>query len=582
MSAFLVIAGEECETVARRAIEAETVRAPDGVFLRSGDGVTIAHASLLLAPGERSKQVMERGAITVVVDGRIDGDFTSDAAAVLDAYERSGPDAAAALDGEFSFAIWNGATRELFCARDAIGIKPLYFAQLGSRLIVASGIDMIRAHPGVGDELDEGSVAAFLLGPTAMFRERTFYASIKRLPPGHSLLWREGSIEVKRQWTLPLDGEIRYRRHDEYVDHFREIFDRAVGDRLRGTSAAVMMSGGLDSTSVAATARHLRPEIRIDVATTSYASMFADDEATYASMVAKECRLEHHVYPRAEERFFADRASTQRAEPFEDPLAEVFVKMVSDASKRSRVILAGQGGDIVFYTSHTYFRSLIKEGRLVRAAADVFDYWRRAGRIPPLNLRSWVKGWFTAEARHRPFPPWIRAETARRHGLYEIWEQASQQVLHPMRPEAHRFLVDPSWPRVFETWDPGETHLPIELTYPMLDRRVVEFLFALPPMPWFGDKYLLREAMRGRLPEPVRTRRKSFLGGDPLHLAMQRERSHVRELLQVPALGEYLDVDVLLREIDNDSGANGGRLVLPIALASWWRARPGTSLAGNG
>ena len=102
--------------------------------------------------------------------------------------------------------------------------------------------------------------------------------------------------------------------------------------------------------------------------------------------------------------------------------------------------------------------------------------------------------------------------------------------------------MQPFWQRLFETWDPGETGIPIRIVYPFFDRRLVELLFAFPPMPWFARKYLLREAMKGRLPEEVRRRPKTPMAGDPLRIVMRRSTGQLRGILDaVPEMANFID-----------------------------------------
>lgn len=573
MSAFVLIVGDGDAEVARRIAQREEERAPHGTSAWSEADAAFGHAALMLSNGARSTQVAARNGITVLADARIDDSgATSDADAILQAYERWGADAAEHLTGDFAFAVYDGAQRTLTCSRDFLGIRPLFYAQLGGGFIVASGIDMIRAHPHFRDELVEEAMVRFIAGSHAEVAETTFYRGISRLRPGCTLTWKDGALAVRRYWELDSRRSTSFRSHDEYVDHFLEVFDRAVSDRLRGDSAAILMSGGLDSTSAAATARHVRPGLRIDAYTTNFSTLFTDEEARYAAIAASALGLEHHVFEREREELFSDPSTYTRAEPFEDPLAEVFLTIARQASKRSRVMLGGLGGDTLFRTSNEYFRDLVRRGRFARIAVEVGTYVARRRALPPLALRSWVMERAGRTPWQPEFPDWLRPEIVSRFGLREEFERSLlPAAAHERRPEAARYVFDPFWNRYFETWDPGETRIPIECTHPILDRRVVETLFSYPPMPWFGDKYLMRAAMRGRLPDPVRLRRKTLLTGDPLKLALEPGRARWSGLIEsVPMLREWVDEPKLLAAIER---GNDLRAVLPLTLARWWQAR---------
>ena len=139
--------------------------------------------------------------------------------------------------------------------------------------------------------------------------------------------------------------------------------------------------------------------------------------------------------------------------------------------------------------------------------------------------------------------------------------------------EAHRSLVHPYWPRFFETWDAGETGLTLDVAYPMFDRRLVELLFAFPPMPWFANKYLLREAMRGRLPDEVRERPKTPLAGNPMAIAYARSGDVLAKLRTAPA-AELIDIEALMSDLNGSRGA-GSYAPHALALLRWSQFRNG-------
>jgi asparagine synthase (glutamine-hydrolysing) len=195
-----------------------------------------------------------------------------------------------------------------------------------------------------------------------------------------------------------------------------------------------------------------------------------------------------------------------------------------------------------------------------------------------LNLRAAVKGWFGAKPWRAKFPSWIREDVVRRFALRERFEaESAMGELHPVRPEAHRVLMQPAWQRLFETWDPSETGIPIHVVHPYFDRRVVELLFAFPPMPWFADKYLLREAMEGRLPEEVRRRPKTPLAQDPLRIIMRRSPDLLRRVVEsAPQIAELIDVELLLEYVEKGEGDGYSDLLaaFPFCLAKWWSCTP--------
>ena len=194
----------------------------------------------------------------IVADARIDERDTPgvpDTELILQAFMKWGDRCVDHLLGDFAFAIWNGRARRLFCARDHLGVKPLYYVDRHPWLLISSDVDTLRRHPAVSEALDDFAVADFLLFGHKTDPAATTFRDIRRVPPAHVLTWSpdEGS-RVRRYWELPVEEPV-YRNEAEYLAELRALLDRAVADRLRGGRAGVFFSGGLDSAAVAVTAR---------------------------------------------------------------------------------------------------------------------------------------------------------------------------------------------------------------------------------------------------------------------------------------------------------------------------------------
>ncbi len=149
------------------------------------------------------------------------------------------------------------ARARLLCGRDQIGVIPLHYARAGEELLVATALDALLLHPAVPDELDEEAIADFLVMGRGDFAPTTF-RSIRRLPPAHTASWVDGDMRLRRYWLQddwpPL---VRFKTAEEYVNRFRELLEAAVADRMTDDRVSVQISGGMDSTSVAAFARRV-------------------------------------------------------------------------------------------------------------------------------------------------------------------------------------------------------------------------------------------------------------------------------------------------------------------------------------
>src|SRR5271156_2599792 len=171
-------------------------------------------------------------------------------------------------------------------------------------------------------------------------------------------------------------------------------------------------------------------------------------------------------------------------------------------------------------------------------------------RSSPLpGLRRRVAGLFGKDPTSPVFPKWLAPDFAHRFNLQKRlrqWSELPDHQPHPILPKAHASLSLPHWAATFEREHVGVTRSHVEVRYPFLDLRIVNFLLAVPPFPYFFEKHILREATAGRLPESVRTKRKTPLQGDPL--AEHLEHSGTKWLggLEWSAdMGSYIDRKML-------------------------------------
>jgi asparagine synthase (glutamine-hydrolysing) len=188
-----------------------------------------------------------------------EGRRTSDAALVLLAYLKWGEDCVLHLIGDFAFAVWDRRTNSLLCARDQVGIRPLYFHRATHGFAFASEMRGLRALAGVGRKVNDDWIAGFI-AKVQPDGASTFYADIERLPPGHRAIVSSGSVRIERFWDLDIHRELRLPSDAEYEEAFREKVLRAIRARIRcHGQVASEFSGGLDSSSVTCLATALSP-----------------------------------------------------------------------------------------------------------------------------------------------------------------------------------------------------------------------------------------------------------------------------------------------------------------------------------
>ncbi len=587
----------------RRMTEFMEPRGPDAQGVWADGSVGFGH-TMLRTTWESQGEVQPRGLgreLWITADARIDGraeliaklegagfDGLKDAPDVdliLRAYVAWGEDCLMHLIGDFSFAIWDAPRRRLFCARDHFGVKPFYYVRLSQSLVLSNSLDCVRLHPGTSGRLDDLAIADFLLFGANQDPGTTAFADVRRIPQAHSLTWGDGALRLRRYWSPQSDGHIRYRRAGDYVERFDEELERAVADRLRTSSVGVFMSGGMDSSAVAAVAKKAlsRNASSFDLRAyvTVYDHLIPDEERYYSGLVAESLNIpvrylvadDYALYERW------DQPELNTPEPNGDPqFAALNHDLVRDTASNCRVALTGFGGDPALLASPSYVSSMLRRLRLIDVASGALTYALTCRAIPPIGVRTFIRRCLKGKPeRWRPdYPEWVNRDFERRLALHARWEEltrAEPQLDHPFRPEAHEQFASPSpyWANLFESMDPGVTRTPLEVRHPFFDVRLVEFLLALPPLPWFLNKALLRLAMRNVLPEEVRVRPKAPLAGNPLEINLGRTEKDLYDGFDpAPKLAEYVDTKLLPATRRSERG-QAWLLTRPYSLNYWLR-----------
>jgi asparagine synthase (glutamine-hydrolysing) len=535
-------------------------RGPDARNIWSDGSVGLGHAMLRTtheSAGEQQPVSLE-GRLWITADARLDcraeliadigrcgrkiGRSVPDSALILQAYAAWGAECVEHLRGDFSFAIWDARSRALFCARDHFGIKPFYYAQLGELFLFSNTLNCVRLHPNVSEELNDAAIADFLLFGLNCDNATTSLRDVQRLPPAHCLTFSSNGLKIGKYWAPPTNGRIRYAKDEEYVEHFQALLREAVADRLRVGRAGILLSGGLDSSSVAAVAKEVSgtsgPATEIRGYTSVYDSLIPDEEGRYAREVGEFLGIPVKFMAMDQAQLFEgwDDPELSLPEPVDDPFFSGFFESCRILSRECRVLLSGEGVDnLMDFQMWPYVGDLRRRGEWRRLLTEVANYvWVRP--FPWRGIRARVLRLIGKEPDMPVFPQWLASDFARRMNLRERWEEWGEHpnlpFEHPIHPQAHASLSLPQWTLMFEQENAGVTHFPVETRYPFLDLRIVNYLLALPPFPWFFQKMLLRETMAGRLPETVRMRPKTPVQNDPL--SAQLRRTGAERLNQMP------------------------------------------------
>ncbi len=510
---------------------------------------------------------------------------TSDTEVILAAYARWGRDCLHHFNGMFALAIWDGERRELFCARDRLGVKPFYYQWDGERFAFASEPKALvltqprRITPHLAavrdllalDWVDHGS--------------GTFFEGLRQLPAGHCIVLGEGRFAIRRWWALDPSATAAGGT-DDHVREYERLFTDAVRIRLRAdVEVGSCLSGGLDSSAVVTTAAMFAPK-GLHAFTCAYDEGPSFDERPYVRAVAEATGARSHVVVPDGADFWSvfDTLAMQQDEPTAGPgLFSQWKVMELAHGAGLKVLLDGQGGD---ETLAGYFRYL---------PARLRDHVSNGEWSAFANLWSGVSDrlGFATTLLHtfEPFLPAPLVEAMRRR-----WGQGKDRVLgralaslpsEAPRPAgtARSFLwrqlefdtIVRQLPSLLRYEDRNSMAFAIETRLPFLDYRLVEFAFSLPDdakLEGTTTKAVLRRAMAERIPRAVLDRRDKMGFETPTDLWLRGKHSaEVRRRLSRPGpFQDWVDRRVMADQLEDylaGRRAIGLQVWRWLALESW-------------
>lgn len=607
MSGLVAVLNLDGAPVDRRLLgtmaDALAFRGPDAQHIWTDGQVGLGHTLLATVDDfpEPAQPCSMDGRIWIVADARIDGRSelmarlqakidgvgvnASDPELILHAYAAWGDACVDHLLGDFAFVIWDGDRQRLFAARDHFGVKPLYYARTGRVLLISNTADCLRLHPLLSNQLNEQVVGDFLLFGELIDPATTAFSDIHRVPAAHTLSWNDASnsVRVERYWTLPIDEPLRFRDPSEYGDLFAELLRNAVADRMRTPRISIFMSGGLDSSTVAAVAGTLSlgSSRSFRAHTIVYDELIPDDERHYAGQVAQHLGIPIEFLAADHYELFQDPTWSPRIAlgPASDPLEALHLDARAQVAARSRVALTGYGGDpgLLPWPSEVFHQ--LKHLRVKALLQSLWVCIHSYKRVPRIGLRS---------ALRRPSPPdrsapWLQPDFAARLNIPErqlLYTGTARQV-HPFRRSAYRSLTAPFWDYLLENLDAVATRQPLEHRHPFLDIRLVRYLLSVPTLPWCVDKHLLRESVKGNLPEEVRLRRKTPMSEDAvLSRLRKRKLGQLAHFAPAAELSRFVTVDQIVKA--GALGSDAVRLwtnLRPYSVSFWLSTQGGISRA---
>ena len=519
-------------------------RGPDGLGRWVEGPVALGHALLHTTPeslGESQPLRDESGTLVLTFDGRVDGRedlrhvlqskglplrWGTDAELVLRAYQLWDEECPAHVLGDFAFAMWDGGKRRLFCARDALGVRPFYYAVAVDRFLFASELAPLLQDARVSREPNEGVLVEHLTD-SVNDEEGTLFQGILRLPAAHCLSVGQGRRQKRRYWQPDPERRLECHSDQEFAEHFGELFRSAMCDRLRShRPVAIELSGGVDSSSITAVAQQIQGagSNRVQAFSLRYPGWDCDESEYIDAVVSKSGvssrRITYEPLPRS---YFVEQVSRYCDLPDYPNNAAFDLTRGAMAAEGIRVVLTGMGGDEWLWASPGKYADLllrlspVEYVRQYRADSAppwnvpltevIFNYTLR--QLMPLPLRRALKR--MAGRRLRP-PRWIPVEFARR----SHW--AERQAAQPDFSCCRSFVQRAFWLTLsggflthhLEMAERTAARHGLEIRHPFHDRRLVEAAFVLPieqRQRGQHTKWVLRNACRDLLPSNVIERR---------------------------------------------------------------------------
>lgn len=539
-------------------------RGPDDCGVLMDGNVALGHRRLSIVDVAGGHQPManEDGSLHIVFNGEIynHADYRPmlearghryrthcDTETILHLYEEEGAQAVKSLRGMFAFAIWDKRQRELFIARDRLGVKPLYYVHRDDgSLYFASEIKALLAARAVTPEINFPALPDYLANH-ATSGEETLFRGVKRLLPGHTLRWRDGQVEIEKYWDVHFasddsdggsDGDAGHKRSDKrYIEEWTELFRTSVRLRLMAdVPLGMFLSGGIDSSAIAAVMSGM-----VNEPIKTFSVAFREREANelqYARIVADAFKTDHHEILVSPEEFFAQlpKLVWHEDEPLAHPSSVALYFVSQLASQHVKVVLTGEGSDEMLAGYERYRKTVLNLALGARYYGLTNETIRRSVQQ---GIKQLPLGLKVQQKLARSFfcvPPDIESIY---FDNFAVFSRAMQgDLLTSETKERVGGVIDPyaGVRRCLEETDADtllnrllyadtKTYLhellmkqdqmsmaaSIESRVPFLDHKLVEFTACLPErmkLRGWTTKYILRESMKRVLPEAILKRSK--------------------------------------------------------------------------
>ena len=592
-------------------------RGPDGEGLFVDREVGLGHRRLSIIDVEGGSQPIanEDGALQVVFNGEIYNfielrkelasaghRFTtrSDTEVIVHAYEQWGVDCVKHFNGMFAFAVWDARKRELFLARDHLGIKPLYYATIGSRLLFSSEIKALLRDPSCPRNVDHDALAelfTFRFVPSP----KTLFKGIKKLPPGHSMLATRDGIDIKPFWNRAPIPRTKWHEAD-LIEEYQSLLEDAVRLQLRSdVPLGLFLSSGIDSGVLLALMSKYSSG-PVQAFTIGFEQGEKTNEVEDAKEVARMFGAEHSFMIVSAKDYvkYYDRYMWDLEEPVGNETAAAFYFVANITRERVKVALSGQGADepwagynryVGVKLSDAYRRipSLITD-RVASVVARMPGRMERLKRgvdslAEPDTLTRFAKiySFFSADMKAQLYGGALKKRfEADAYAPKEALRRLQSSVQH-LDPLTQMLYIDTraNLPDdLLMVADKTSMANSLESRVPFLDYRLVEFIESLPvslKLNGLTGKYLHKKALEKWLPRPMIYRKKKGFDNPIENWMRTTMKSFVEDCLLSPdsSMARYFNQNYIRRilELDRQGKEQFRRhIYLLVSLELWHRA----------
>lgn len=517
---------------------------PDANGQWHSDIVAIAHSMLWNTPQSKLERLpYQHGHLVITMDARLDDrqdlvrrlglsnctfDTITDSELILKAYCKWAEECPKYLLGDFAFAIWDTEKQQFFCARDHIGIKQFYFHLTASFFAFSNDLKALSEYPDIPKTPDDVAVANFLVNSELIHNEKTFFKEIQKLQPAHSLIVTNSLTECKCYWTAHSTSKNISNSPESCATKLRTLLNAAVYDRIHSDYPIIShLSGGIDSSAIAViAARKLKKSNRTLLAFNWQQEPSSSSDLTYyewanSKTIADLEGITHKYVSLSKDDVYRHMSNHTIAYGNSAIFWYEFTIHKVAQEKGARSILSGWGGDeVASYHGQSYFSDLLSHWKfctflkaITAHGAEIKEhFWRRIAAIlyhkillvflPSLLARYMPRNRNEPKPNHRFIKKDFQAI------FWNEWKKASLQNTRAptIKADMLNYLDLGHIQSRIESWAAGAISNRLEYSYPLLDKRIIEFVLSLPAECFVrkGKKrYIYRMAIKDLLPEKI-------------------------------------------------------------------------------